>query len=323
MKTQSLVLVASGACIVALLTAGSPTVKPQSVTVAPMTEFERTGTTMDGWDWTKATWTEDDAPYQAIVDKIEYDLHHGKTAHAVVTNYHALEEYHSQDPLAVFAWGAAKWRSSCWVSSNVASDWDLSALPDELADVYPQPHTYNYVRLRFLVQADGNPMPELQSVGERLLAHDPKDVDVQWQLIKVLRRIQYPAQNAEAIKIAQALVDKKPTEMMYRQALTNCLIDRYNNIGHKAADAETAITGCKDYIAHADSTDPLVPVYAKYIPELKEDETETWPPYRPMPPRPMPPPRIMEDARPPLHRKDTPLPTGPGEPMPSVPRGDQ
>ena len=320
MKVSFSVFILTGALGLAVLTGGQLPEKHSQVVVPPLTAFQREGTTADGWGWTTARWTDDDEPYQAIVNKIEANLGHGVKIHSIVTAYQAQEKFHSQDPLAVFAWGAAKWRSCCLGSNIVASDRDISMLPGELAAVTPQPHDFNWVRLRFLVQAEESPQPELQSVGERLLARRPTDRDVQWQLILVLRRSTDAPQINEAIKISQALVAENPKEMLYRQMLANRLEDRWMDCGHKTSDAEAAVAAYQYYVDHALPGDPVTPNIIHAIALLKKDETLDWTPVRTAlhPAKPLAPPRIYEDDRPRPHKPAS-FPKGPGEPMPPPP----
>jgi len=314
-------LVLAGVAGVTVLTGGQLPHKSVTTTVPTQTPFEQYGTTLDGWGWASAPFSGDDAPYLAIVKTIEKGLKHGKSVHSFVATYQDQEEFHSQDPLAVFAWGAAKCRSCSWVPSPVASDHDLSALPDEMAAVLPQPHTYDWVRLRFLVQAEENAQPELQAVGERLLIRQPHDREVQWQLARVLRLSTNPAQVNESVQIAQALVAEDPKELLYRQMLANCLEDRFWNCGDKRADADAAIATYQYYVDHAPAGDPVSPNLIKGIETLNKAKVIDWTPAQNLSlVQPIPPPQLYKKIRPRPHKPGLPLPTGPGEPMPSLPQ---
>lgn len=239
MYSRGTTAVALGA-FAALAAFGIYTVHPKPVANRAWTRFERTGTTLDGWGWAAQPWTGNDRPYQKIRADINKALYAGQGPDALIADYKAKADADPKDPQAAYGWAFAVWRISTWSDEYQQKYSDFTDLPDALAAA-PFPKTYNYARLRFLVQAQVRAMPQLQELGERLVKRNPKDADVKYQLIHVLRQTPSPPENREALKLAQDLVQSDPKVALYYQVLGNVYRDAYYDFGFKRADGDKAI----------------------------------------------------------------------------------
>ncbi len=235
MKKQVIIL-----SLLFLLAFGGYTLRPKPVANRVWTRFEQTGTTLDGWGWAAQPWTGDDRPCQKIRADIKKALNANHDPDALIAEYKAKADAAPKDPQAAFGWAFAAWRVATWSKEYQRKYSDFSDLPDALASA-PFPKTYNYARLRFLIQAQVRPMPQLEELGKRLVNRDPKDIDVKYQLIKVLRQVPSPPENQEALKLAQELVQSDPKSALYYQVLGNIYEGAYLDFGFKKSDAQKAI----------------------------------------------------------------------------------
>lgn len=253
--------------------------KPKPVASHILTRFERTGTTLDGWGWAALPWTGDDKPYQKIRGDIDKAPIKGRNPSALISAYKDREEYDSQNSLAVFGWGMARWRAATWPGDYQEDDNNLIDLPDVLAEA-PFPRTYNYARLRFLVQSQVRAMPQLRELGERLVKYDPSDVDAKYQLIRVLRQTQSfqttpLPENVEALKLAQELMTQSPKELRYRQVFANIQGDAYMQSGFKKEYGDRALAAYEDYLQMAPPDDPERDGIKRAIVSINQNEANT------------------------------------------------
>ncbi len=233
--------IAVALCAVVVLAAfGLHALRPKPVPNRVWTRFERTGTTLDGWEWAAQPWIGNDQPYQKIRTEIDQAVASGQPPDMMIATYKAKADAAPKDPQAVFGWAYTAWRISTWSDEYQQKYNDFTDLPDALANA-PFPHTYNYARLRFLIQAQVRAMPQLQELGERLVKQDAKDVDVKYQLIKVLKKISSLPEYQEALHLAQDLVKAYPKEPLYYQVLGNIYDDIYSGFSFKKSDGDKAI----------------------------------------------------------------------------------
>jgi len=255
------------ALLLVLLTTASGCSAQQPPPQHMLTRFERTGTTLDGWDWASAPWTGDDKPYQKLREDIRLVV--AKDAQPLLDQYKAEAEAKPKDPLAQFAWGYAALRTPALVGhENVTVD--VSGLPDALAAA-PFPRTYNYARLRFLAQAQVRPNAQLEDLGRRLLKRDPTDPAVMYQQIRVLEQTGAKPQNTEALGLAKTLVEAYPSQLAYLQKLANVYDETYIDSGFHKEDAEKAIATYEKYLRLAPPDDPQRKTIGDAIADLRKD----------------------------------------------------
>ncbi len=268
--------VACATCALAALVAfGGYALRPKPVVTHIRTRFERTGTTLDGWGWAAQPWTGDDRPYQKIRADVQKRLKSGKDPAEILADYKAKMDNAPKDPQAMFGWGYARWRIFTWSNGYRQQYGDLSDLPDALAAV-SFPKTYNYARLRFLIQAQVRAMPQLQELGERLVRKDPTDIDAKFLLIAVLKQIPSLTQNQEAVRLTQELIDKNPKEPVYWQTLGVLHEAAYMDFGFKKSDGDKAITAFQKRLELAPPDDDQRDNIERAIKGLKDTEAENF-----------------------------------------------
>ncbi len=234
-----------------------------------LTRFERTGTTLDGWDWASSYWTGDDKPYQKLREDIYNRLVAAKDAQSLLDQYDAEAKAKPKDPLAQFAWGYAALRTPA-LAGHESVTVDVSGLPDTLAAA-PFPRTYNYARLRFLAQAQVRPNAQLEDLGRRLLKRDPTDPAVMYQQISVLEQTPARPQNTEALRLAKRLVEAYPSQTAYLQKLGNVYEEGYMDFGFHKADADAAISVYQKYLQLAPPDDPARAGIERTIAVMRRD----------------------------------------------------
>ena len=235
-----------------------------------LTRFERTGTAIDGWDWAAAPWTGDDKPYQKLREDIYKQLVAAKDVQLLLNRYKAEAEAKPKDPLAQFVWGYAALRAPA-IAGHENIVVDVSGLPDELAAA-SFPRTYDYARLRFLAQAQVRPNGQLEDLGRRLLKRNPDDPAVMYQQINVLEQTPARPQNAEALRLANKLVEAYPSQLVYLQRLGNIHEDAYSWFGFHRADAEAAIAVYQKYLQLAPPDAPARAGIERTIALMRKDE---------------------------------------------------
>lgn len=240
----------------------------------PLTRFQRTGTTLDGWGWTSQTWAEDNKPYQQLRLSIHQVVVKGRSPGRLLSYWKSRAQANPQDPMAQFGWAYTSWRIATWSPQYQQEYHDFTALPDALAGA-PFPNTYDYARMRFLAQASVRPTPQLEDAGERLLKRVPTDLDVKYEMIKVLQQISSLTANGEAVTLAQQLVAAAPKDILYRQTLCSVYLDRYLASGFKKKDRDSTKSAIEDYLKLAPSNDVQRAGMERTLKNLADDEAKT------------------------------------------------
>ena len=202
----------------------------------------------DDFSWTREAWTGDDKPYQQARTEIEGQFIDAKNPELLLQNYKtdALKSPH--DTLAQFRWACAAYTYAS--KKTVKDEVGFRILPSvilALASV-PSPHTYDYDRLRFLIQSFAIVVPyQLKSIAERLLKKNPEDALVKYALAALLNNSNNSRDRVMAMVYAQQLVNKYPKDAKYYSLLAGFAYTTWFR-SKTQTDANKAIAAYQRYL---------------------------------------------------------------------------
>ncbi len=205
------------------------------------------------WNWTKEEWTADSRPFTLIRRSIDNALTKEAKPAALALRYKAEAQKKPRDPQAQFRWAYAAYREfmAVYAVRYPTGEDSLRLYRAGVAlDVFPapSPRSYEYTRLRFLVQVVQFPARELTQVGRRLIRHNPQDDEVMYRFLSVLAQIvSTDDERAEYLAIAQKLVQRDPKIAKYHAGLGGAYKTMWQQTKSKA-DAAKAIAGYRKYL---------------------------------------------------------------------------
>lgn len=208
------------------------------------------------WDWTNDKWTGDSRPYEAARRQIDQAVARGQNLEILIQKYRTAVEQGPRirhnagvfyDPLLCYQWGYAAWKTITPSSLLSEQAKHLSGVSGALAST-ESPHTYEYSRLRFFVAAWHIPSSHLQGIGVRLVRHTPADLDVKYQMTRVLSQSVTPKNNHLALSYAKDLVRLRPKRPSSYAALGSVYQDSWLFLDNKA-DAPKALAAYQHCLA--------------------------------------------------------------------------
>lgn len=204
-------------------------------------------------------WTGDNKPYSQIRASIDTDIAKGQPVDNLRQQYGLVAQQKPDDPLAQFAWAyAARIASQSRTITSGKSYDDLWDVPEAMAHV-PDPHTYDFYRLRFLLTGDKTLLP----FANRLLSVDPNDIDVKVQIVNVYCTILhsywiYPKISPEVKSIAIAdcrrLIEAYPQNPRYYALLGSVYLASWDR-SHDEEDRKSVIAACNQFLRMSPPTD--------------------------------------------------------------------
>ena len=221
--------------------------------------------------WTTEAWTADEKPYQAERIAIAIAQRQGKNMLALAKQYGAAAKAKPKsDALAVFRWGYAAWLAYDYGNgNNTPAAYELFDANKAL-ETTPSPHSYQYDRLRFLIEACANSQRGVKGLGERLLKRNLNDFDVVFYQIGMTYGSLSEADNQRALELSKMLIQKYPNNSTgYERAGTT-----YQGLWwghHKKPDAQTAIDYFRKGKALLPANDPNQAKYDYQIHSLERE----------------------------------------------------
>jgi predicted Zn-dependent protease len=208
------------------------------------------------WGWTTEPWTGDDQQYKKIRDEVWHRMEGEKDTADLVRQYGALAKkvpYHPPyDPEAQFRWAYTVYQAAL-ANPQYRDSSDFGSASQALG-YGPSPQTYQYTRLRFLMDAMNWPDNHLVSVGKRLLQHTPDDYQVKYQLAHILASTASAGDKKLALKYAQELVRSKPDQAVYHSLVSEVYFTTWL-ISKSRSDGDNAISAYKKYLSLAPQSD--------------------------------------------------------------------
>jgi len=220
------------------------------------TDTTSPNTVTASWAWTTERWDASDRPFQKVRDEVWRSISHGQHPEALVGKYKALartEPYHPPYDLpAQFGWAYAAYQAAV-ADPKFRNHGEF--LPAIQALGYgPSPRSYEYARLRFLMEAMNWPDIHLKIAGERLLRRMPNDFQVKYHLTHVLAAGISPQDRDTAVVYAQQMVRAMPDKANMYSLLGETRFTRW--LGNKSkADGDSAVAAYQKYLALAPQND--------------------------------------------------------------------
>lgn len=202
--------------------------------------------------WTTDEWTDDDKPYAEARKATEQAIAKGQSAESLRLKYKKKAAQNLKDPLALFHWGYAAYLSYLSIYNIPGRSHKLRELDNPLTDIsiatnLSRPKTFNYARMQFLVQGGGSYSTYMWALGERLLKHDPNDIELKYRYADIL--LNYgggPAEVKKALQLTQEILKAKPNNANYQFLLAQLYEADWMRSKSKA-DAAKAIAEYKKY----------------------------------------------------------------------------
>ncbi len=196
--------------------------------------------------WKKEAWSGSDQPYAAIRKEINKA---GKGTGDLVLRYKSAAQKNPKDPVAAYRWGYAYYVAATHNPSLLRSKTMQEVL--EFLRAVPSPRSYEFARLRFLLEGNGDePGAYLKEVGKRLLARRSKDNQVKFTLVRLLN----PGLYLEDRKLALAYGQDLMAAMPDKPNVYNLMGDIYMRIYVQTKDPsarDKAIAAYEKYLALA------------------------------------------------------------------------
>lgn len=187
-KMARLVAVVSLAPLAALLLPAQS--KAQAPTVAhPRYPSEDPQERLARWRWTNEAWTANEAVYaQAHLELKNIAKQRPFTRSDLLSYEHTAKT--STSSVAMYKWALAAYAWATTQDSAVGGYY-LQKVSAAFA-MRPSPHSYEYARARFLVEAYQQwTQPEIEGIANRLLKRKPNDLGVEFWAIKNARIVSY------------------------------------------------------------------------------------------------------------------------------------
>jgi len=137
------------------------------------------------WSWTTEEWTGNSQPYQQIQTEVQKLSEKKQLTNEVLQKQKVAAHQKPSDPQAQFRWGYAAWSVAAATPDLIERARLLKGVANAL-DLASSPRTYEYARLRFIMEAREAPFNELKRVGQRLVERNANDHYVKYYLVAVL-----------------------------------------------------------------------------------------------------------------------------------------
>ena len=197
--------------------------------------------------WGNEVWSGNAGPYKAIEAEIDKKIAAGMSANVLAETYRKTAEKDGGNPLSQFRWAYSQ-RKAVLAAKHFDSG-QLIPVRDAL-DKANSPHVYEYTRLHFLIESEIFPGQELLPVGKRILQHNPQDVTVKYNMIRLLAASPAMSDKNLALKLAQEMVASHPAYADYHGNLAGVYMDFWFHTS-KLTYAQQALQQYHKYLALA------------------------------------------------------------------------
>ena len=222
--------------------------------------------------WQTATWNGNEQPYKVARANIEQAASRKSLSAQKITDYRLTAEKNPSNPLTQFRWAYASYQAT-------------HSIPSVLQTVYPQlgdlerptfPHSYEYSRVAFLI-GSGAGNPHLREVGERLLQHQPKDFDVEYQLSKCIDPTLSPQDKESDLTHARNLIKMRPNDRRSYGALGRIYYYLWS-VSHNSSDGERAVKAYKQSLKLGVPNAAIAAIFQRSILEIQASKKGSFSP---------------------------------------------
>jgi len=200
--------------------------------------------------WVSMKWTGDNRKYHDVRIQIDQLAIQGKLTPEALRTYYGSFLQNPRDPLVLFRWAYAD-----NLAIRLKPDLPQHVSPGDGAfEACPNPRTYDYDRTRLLLNWPGNESL-LLPLAKRLLAHDPKDYPLQYNLATLSSGTDAPTEKAAAVRRAERLLSQYPNKPEIYGLLGGIYCDHWV-FKKDPADGRKAIFYYQKYLQIANPNDP-------------------------------------------------------------------
>ena len=201
------------------------------------------------YGWTQESWTGDERPYRRIRLDIEALAAKGQLTENVVRQYREISVGIFK-PQNAYRWAYALYM---FVINNVPDTNERNRKFREVGLILPQvpfPKTYEYARMRYLLQMESDPYSTyMRTLGKRLALRDPNDYLVKYNLIGTLIPRRYPQEKQLGLRYIQDLIRIDRNRAIPNVYLAEGRIYYSAFLGTKSqSDGNNAITAYRKYL---------------------------------------------------------------------------
>jgi len=218
--------------------------------------------------WAKV-WTENDNPYARIRTDVEKSLASARQPISITDQYRSTAKETVENPENLFRWGYATWILGKRVGNQEARE-RLYEVRRYLQMASPTPNTYNYVRLRFLIECRLFPgYNALDEIGARLVKKNQLDYDVKRRYVSVLKWSKSSSDRNTALKYAHEMLNSDPNSAEFLAVLGDVYTARWY-ADKNPDDARSAIPYLQKSIKGARSNSDWPAIAQRSIIMLRE-----------------------------------------------------
>lgn len=203
--------------------------------------------------WTYQVWDSSD-PYARVRANADVALARESRPDQLVGRYSQQASKQPRDPQALYLYAYTFYCRS--VQTQKRDERRFTDLSRLFAST-PSPRSYQYARLRFVIEGHVFATPKLASLGKRLLRRNPNDVDVNFYIINMLNMAQ-PSERALAFTCAYRLARINPKRASSYSSL-GWVHFRSWMLTKNPQDADKAIAAYTKYLQLAPANDPFRP----------------------------------------------------------------
>jgi hypothetical protein len=206
------------------------------------------------WSWANETWGNNDKPYQETKADIDKALVQGQDLEKLLDKYKSAALDSPTNPVEQFRWAYLAYRISL-LPQNQDKGVDKIGLSLEAMYRPVSPHSYEYDRLRFLMESYLTSNYELIGLGRRLIQRDPQNQDIQFYAIRNLSdpkdwgdrtSLGIVSSQKQALLLLQTFIQKYPTSSSGYNLLGGLYSEMYLK-SNNPADRDHAVAALRQY----------------------------------------------------------------------------
>ncbi len=197
--------------------------------------------------WMIEAWTGDNRPYHQIRAEADKVNNNPQSLDSTAKRLESDIERNPSDPKREYHWAYVTYKLA--IASNPRDENKLVLSRDALHRANP-PHSYDYTRLRFLIEATlfvGPQFNNFIAVGKRLMQRDPNDAEVKYQMVRILGDSPRAADQNTAVAYAESMVRQHPERGNYHANLAGAFLSRWL-LSRNHSDAEKAMAEYQQYL---------------------------------------------------------------------------
>ena len=226
--------------------------------------------TKTSWDWTSLQWPST-SKFSDLKLQIDKEEKQGQLTSTLLSERQKSFEENPKDPEQLFKWAYSSWAI---IGPDADSEQTYKALQSAFAAMRKLPpiSDYEYIRLRFLVEAIFSDSEKLSSVGARLLQFRDNDYEVEYQLSIILSASDEKKDNDKALYHAKHLLSLYPHNADVYYLLGSYYLDQYLGTSNlKSENAKEAVVYYEKFLELASKNNSNRGVAEEILRNLKSD----------------------------------------------------